>query len=164
MADLWIEADFGSRKPGLLIEVPVSSEAGPYLVSGTKQWVWIDSARGGFVRAALRDGDESDLEAGLVREVFRSGQERRWGNGFPSTEAGLKSAKEYLAYYGIAEVELLRGEGVTLQGELRAWIPTGCAVLVAKDRAYLGMRGKFGSRWSVVMHNPSRGMAVLGGW
>jgi hypothetical protein len=164
VSDLWIEADFGNRKPGLMIEVPVSPEAGPYLVSGTRRWVWIDSARGGFVRSALRDGDAPDLELSLVREVARSGQERRWGNGFPATDAGLKSAKEYLAFYGIVEVDLLRSEGVTLPGELRPWIPTGCAVMVAKDRSYLGMRGNFGSRWSVVMHNPSRGMAVLGDW
>lgn len=164
MADLWVEVDFGSRKPGLMIEVPVSSESSPYLVLGMKKWIWIDSARGGFIRAAIRDGEVPPINLDIVREVAREGDLRKWGNGFPCTPEGVEKAREYLAYFDVKDAELLVGESSTVPGEVRDWIPEGCAVLIPKDKAYLGVLAKLGSKWSVVLHNPSRTVAVLGPW
>lgn len=164
MADLWLETDFGTKKPGLLIEVPVSPEAGPFLVSGTRGWVWVNSAKGGFVRAAVRGGSSAGLEGDLVQAVAREGTQREWGNAFPCTPVGVASAKAYLSYYDINEVEVLVGAGSGVEGSHRDWVPDRCAILVPKDRSYLGMLGRFGERWSVVIHNPSRGLVVLGAW
>lgn len=164
MADLWVEAKFGGERSGLMIEVPVSPESGPYLVLGMKKWIWINSSFGGNIRSALRSGDPVDVEADLVREVVREGASREWGNTFPYSPEGVTKAREYLSYYGLNDLELLVGKGSPLKGEGRDWVPEGCAVLVPKDKAYLGMLGRFGSRWSVTMHNAARGMAMLGTW
>jgi len=164
VADLWIEARFGGERAGLMIEVPVSPESGPYLVLGMKKWIWINNSFGGNIRSALRSGEPVEAEADLVREVVREGAAREWGNLFPYTPEGVTKAREYLAYYGLSDLELLVSKGSLFRGEERAWVPEGCAVLVPKDKAYLGMLGRFGSRWSVTMHNAPRGMAMLGAW
>lgn len=170
-----------------MVEIPVSTDAGPYLVSGTKTLLWIESvrtgsqplramvageARSGALRAAVRLGrPSSSLFMEIVSEVASAGRKRKWGNNFPATSDGIKKAVIYVRSYGVPEIELLISEKGSLsipkgvKTRKVSWIPEGRAVVVSEDRAYLGLLGTMGeSHWTVAVHNPSRGMAVLGRW
>lgn len=160
------------KKTPLLVEVPVHGAAAPFLVSGTRGWVWVEGARTGTLRAAVRVGEvPSEIFVQVISEVAHRGVERAWSNGFEFTQEGLFQAVAYVRSYGIEEVEILvpvdstltAPKGVTLS--LATWIPQNRAVVVPLDRSYLGMVGSIGeSHWTAVVHNPSRGMAVLGDW
>jgi len=176
-----------NKRAPFMVEIPVSMEAGPYLVSGTKTLLWIESvragsqplrarvsgeARSGALRAAVRLGKPSvSFFEEVVSEVASEGRKRKWGNGFLATRTGIKKAVVYVRSYGIPDVEVLLSEkgsldvpeGVTTTKV--SWIPEGRAVVVPKDRSYLGLIGSMGeSHWTAAVHNPSRGMAVLGRW
>lgn len=157
----------------LFVEIPVHPDASPYLVTSNKGLLWIDNSfKGGFVRSAvLRGAWETALEGGTYRavvgEVLARGTSLSWGNQFPATADGLTGAQAYLRSYDITECELLAG--TAWLGDCVSvpcpWVPEGCAVMVPKDRSYLGIVGTLGEgAHTVVVHNPSRGMAVLGAW
>lgn len=156
-----------------LVELPVHSASAPFLVSGTKKWLWVERVAGGFVKAAVRpERVPAKLSEQVVKEVAQAGRDRKWGNNFPLTEAGLKEAIEYLRYYGLEKLEILVAEktklpripeGVTVCPV--AWVSKGRAVVVPEDRSYLGLFGTIqDTHWTAIVHNPSRGMAVLGDW
>lgn len=156
----------------LFVELPVHPDTAPYLVTSNKGLLWIDSSfNGGFVRSAvLRTRWEDTMghttyEA-VVRCVAQRGRELSWGNQFPATAAGLKGAREHLRSYDLVDCDLLTGKGAALgEGMECPWVPEGCAVLVPRDRSYLGIVGTLGDgAHTVMVHNPSRGMAVLGAW
>ena len=165
-------ASLTTKKTPLLVEVPVHGAAAPFLVSGTLGWAWVEGARTGVLRAAVRTGEiPPGIFPQIVSEVARRGVVRKWMNGFPFAPGGLLQAVAYVRSYGIEEVEALvpidstftAPKGVTLS--LAAWVPSNQAVIVPLDRTYLGMLGTIGdSHWMAVVHNPSRGMAVLGDW
>ena len=176
MADLLQKmpmATISNKKVPFMIEIPVSAESAPFLVTGTKKLLWIEATRTGTIRSAVRTGVfKEDLFEDVVKEVAKLGVTRKWANGFPFTARGLKQAIAYVTLYGIEKVEILSRETM---GELEVpkgvtvipapWMPLGRAVVVPEDRAYLGLVGVLGeSHWTAVVHNPSRGMAVLGAW
>lgn len=175
MADLLPRVPLGelpAKKAPLMIEIPVNS-GGPYLVSGVRQdWTWLSDSKTGTIRSAVRTGPlPEDLFASAVREVMRRGDEYEWENCYPYTETGLCGALEYVTSYGIEPAEVLVPIGNTLQAPQgvtlteSSWIPLNSAVVVPMDRSYLGMVANFGTQFhTVVLHNPSRGMAVLGDW
>lgn len=146
----------------LFVEVPVHPETSPYLVTSNKGLLWIDSSFNGVVRSAVLRSPWStvagDTSAAVVRAIRQRGTELSWGNAFPFTDAGVRAAREYLKTYDLNECDLLHRPAAP-------WVPEGCAVLVPKDRSYLGIVGELGEgAHTVVIHNPSRGMAVLGAW
>lgn len=146
----------------LFVEVPVHPDTAPYLVTSNKGMLWIDGSFNGVVRSAvIRSPWGTALRAtcvGIVWSILRRGVDLSWGNAFPFTDAGVADAREYLKFYGLEECDLL-------QQPSAPWVPEGCAVLVPKDRSYLGIVGELGEgAHTVVVHNPSRGMAVLGAW
>lgn len=147
----------------LFVEVPVHPETSPYLVTSNKGMLWVDTSfNGGFVRSAVIRSPWSavagDTSAEVVRAIRQRGIELSWGNAFPFTDTGLRRARDYLSTYDLNGCDLLHRPAAP-------WVPEGCAVLVPKDRSYLGIVGTVGeSSYTVVVHNPSRGMAVLGAW
>lgn len=161
-----------SKKTPLLVEVRVHGAGAPFLVSGTREWVWVDGARTDTLRAAVRKGKlPKKVFSEIVSAIALRGSAQKWANGFPFSESGLVEASAYVRSYGIEEVEILvpKGcvftapKGVTLSPV--AWVSPNRAVAVPSDRTYLGMIGTIGnSHWTAVVHNPSRGMAVLGVW
>lgn len=160
----------GSRAP-FLMEIPVSPESAPYLVTGTRSLLWIEAPRNGVIRSGIRSGSpDPAFYRALVGEISSQGGKRGWGNSFPSTTAGMGKAVEYLRGYGFEESVLLVSPGSKIKPPSGvekvpvSWISSG-SVLVPKDRSYLGVLGFLGDKnWTAVVHNPSRGMAVLGRW
>jgi len=146
----------------LFVEVPVHPETSPYLVTSNKGLLWIDTSFNGVVRSAVLrspwDTVAGDTSAEVVRAIHQRGTELSWGNAFPFTDTGLRRARDYLATYDFTECDLLHRPAAP-------WVPKDCAVLVPKDRSYLGIVGELGEgAHTVVVHNPARGMAVLGAW
>jgi len=164
----------GVKGSPLFVEIPVHGDTAPYLVTAHKSPLWIEAPlRGDVVRSAMLRGswqmDIFKTYHSMVMEVIRQGKERSWGNACPNTPEGEKAALEYLESFGLESVETLdHDKPPRLNMVLHAkntWIPEGCAVMVPRDRSYLGIIGVWDAdTYTVVLHNPARGMAVLGDW
>lgn len=161
----------------LFVEIPVSPETAPYIVTSNRGLMWIESPlKDGVVRSALVRGSwKKDIFArykDVVLAVIRRGKEQSWGNAFPGPYEGSDgedAASEYLKSLGLEEVEALDHDTKPrVQGVLHArntWIPEGCGVVVPRDRSYLGIVGVWDDNtYTVVVHNPARGLAVIGEW
>lgn len=151
-----------SKGTPLFVEVPVHRETAPYIVTSNKGLLWIDGSFNGVVRSAVLRSSWSSVagstSAAVVRSILQRGNDLSWGNSFPFADAGVQAARDYLKTYDLTECDLL-------ESGTAPWVPEGCAVLVPKDRSYLGIVGELGEgAHTVVIHNPSRGMAVLGAW
>jgi len=152
------------------MEFPVNPESAPFLISSTRSVLWIERAHDGRVRVAARKVEGNSLMLEIVRAVQKRGAEEAWGNSFPLTMEGFTQAKDYLSYFGIPEVEVLLNAENDLweaqQGPVRTlipWLPAGLGVVVPLDRAYLGFQSRTpANRLLALVHNPSRGMAILG--
>lgn len=164
----------GIKGVPLFVEIPVHEEAAPYLVTSHKGPLWMGAPlKGGVVRSAMIRGSwQKDIFKtyyAMTMEIIRQGKERSWGNVFPNTPEGEKGALEYLESYGLDMVETLDHDSPPrVNGVLHAkntWIPEGSSVMVPRDRSYLGIVGVWDAdTYTVVIHNPARGMAVLGDW
>ena len=167
-----------TMRTGFFLEVPVNPDAGPYLVTANKTLLWLPTHYRGLIRSAIRSGGMPEgAYAEVVREVLAHGRRAQWSNSFAADRTGLIWALEHLRYYGLDDLELLvatgesnlyRSEGVKdPEGVAWAecsWVPSGSAVLVPADRQYLGLVAVLKDAYSLVVHNPSRGMAILGEW
>ena len=164
----------GIQGAPLFVEIPVHDETAPYLVTSNKGLLWVESSlKGGMVRSAMIRGswkkDLFERYRDVAMAVIRRGKEESWGNLFPDTSEGETAAEEYMESLGHDAVETLDHDASPrVQGVLHAkntWIPEGCGLVVPRDRTYLGMVGVWDDNtYTVVVHNPSRGMAVLGEW
>lgn len=145
--------------------------------------------RGPFVRAAVRRGaTKQQVFREIFDAVSRLGAEADWGNVQPFTAGGLQAAAEHLQSYGFSDLEVLvprtRLEDESLEGPEdddedegyrrpewlekhgikvcpTSWLPRDTAILVPKDREFVGFIGILGSALVAVVHNASRGMAIL---
>ena len=162
---------------GLFLEIPVSSDSAPYLVSKSRGFLWLNRSHKGNIRSAILPGDCDESKfVEVVREVQSHGSELQWGNTFPQSQEGLLEALRYMRFYGHEEMEVLTSDntldvpdtglapwdGVTKV--LCPWVPPMCSVVVPQDRTYLGMVGKLKDSHTFIVHNPARGMAILGTW
>jgi len=167
----------------LLMEFPVNPETSPFLVTSSEALQWVMEAfPGGIVRAAVRQGTSKDV---IFREALESivtlGNEAQWGNTHPFTETGLQAAIEHVSGYDLGDLELLvpkvRDTGHKL-GEYKrpawlesyslrtcptSWLPDDNAVVLPKDREYVGFIGLVGAGIVSVIHNASRAIGVLRG-
>ena len=169
MADLLkrISLPTNGRIP-VMMELPVNPETSPYLVSaaGRSRLIWIPNSKG-RVKAGVRCSDRGEINLAITKEVALVGQGHGWGNVHQLTESGLTAAVDHLSFYGIKEVEVLVGsEGLPFLTDLPVrvcdWLPGGCAVVVPESRDFVGVIADIGQSYLVVVHNPSRGMAILG--
>lgn len=173
-SDLIHDLVLGLGVTGLFITVPVEPGTGPFLVTGTKDLLWVDESSEGLIRSGVRSGSPpANLYADVVREVASFGTQHEWGNTFPHSSVGLMDAEDYLFSYGILELDFLIRKGdpaISFQASAATrvvetdWVQDGCSVLVPRCRGYLGFVGLLKNSYTAVLHNPSRGMVVLGTW
>jgi hypothetical protein len=168
----------------LMMEFPINPETGPFLVSSSRSVLWVLPKRP-IIRAAVRpmtDLGEFFLE--VVNEVRDMGRESEWGNVHPWTSEGLLGALAHVRSYEITDVEILAGgsdpdavvwgdlpqpvlledEHLTLCGvplEVVPWLPPTMLVVVPQDRDYLGFVLLLRDKGLAVVHNASRGMAIV---
>lgn len=153
----------------LLLEIPVSPLTAPYLVTATRSLMWLEESPRGVVRTAMRPVWEPEKTfPAMVREIAFEGDRRGWEGHFPMNPKGIQAAVARMRTYGIQNFELLISPGSGAPPQLPArevsWVPAGSGVVVPMDRSYLGIVFRVGAAAGVVVHNPSRAMAVLGPW
>lgn len=170
----------GKKKPiPLILEWAVNGDTAPYLVTSTGEVLWIeDPHEGNIIRAAVRQiSDPGILFREILEEVFRRGKEDEWGNTQPYTANGLTGAIEHLQSYDFADLEILVSKktkehprAVWLNKDFgfplkpTSWLPDECAVVVPKDRDFVGVLGYLDmKRAAAVVHNASRGIAIAWG-
>jgi len=173
--------DKKNKIPVMVDDISVNPDTAPYLVSSSKGHVWVEKAHpGDVIKAAVRHGVvPGEIFMSVVEEIAARGLADEWGNVQPFTEAGFSAAVAHLESYDLVEVEVLvplTGKGRTprpLWLGTRAhdfpvrpcsWLHDGWAVVVPKDRAFVGALGHITSKDIVVIvHNASRGVAILHG-
>jgi hypothetical protein len=158
----------------LAAELPVDPNTAPYLVTTTKALMWHPTDHGGRVRAALRRDPLPELYREVVVEFCTTSVQADWGSVYPYTTQGLDQAIAYVASYGIPDVEILvtdsdspAGGAPTYQDRTVTkveYLPPRTVLVVPKDRDFLGTALQMGpgGRHLLLVHNPSRGMAVAG--
>ncbi len=159
---------------GLFLEIPVEPDTGPYLVTGIKGPVWVETDKAGVLRSGVVPGlPPTTLFNDLVSSIHLASQEREWGSSFPLTSVGLMDGEDYLFSYGFQEFDLLAPEGSpsfrfpcsdVTRSVVASWVPHGCALLIPTEREYLGFLGLLKDSYTAVVHNPSRGMVTFGPW
>lgn len=147
-------------------------ETAPFLVSSNKSVVWISSPMKDVVRAVIRNQGLDEFPMQVVDAIAHRGISYEWGNVHPWSKEGIAGACEYLAYYGLTNIEMLchpedrsRLEDlVDSKVKVNGRLAKGTSVVVPRDRSYLGwlaeikgMEGVFVS----VLHNPSRAISIL---
>jgi len=191
MSNLLQVTRLGARgKVPVMLEMAVSPETAPYLVTSSRSIVWIDkpmdptlemwgsSPPEHIVRVAVRPdlkGRTGEFFRELIEAVIAMGEKTEWGNVHPFTEDGIHAAVEHVEFYELGELCLLipRDESeyelplkdialdLKLLPQVCSWLPPDCAVVVPKDRSFVGLMGMLGRRGSVALvHNASRAIAV----
>jgi hypothetical protein len=157
-----------AKKVPLLLEVPVEAELVPFLVSSSRKVIWIESAKNGSVRAAVRKVSPAEHFPELVEAFVERSSREGWGSVLPLTSEGFSQGQAYLSEYGLKDLDLLshpdtklpHSEGVSLV--TCPWLPVGEAVLVPVDRSFVGVTFDFGAgNIATVMHNAARGIVVF---
>lgn len=175
----------------LMVEMEVSTETAPYLVTSTKSFTWVeapmtptqemwpDRQPDKVVRVAVRPdlvGSSGPLFSQILDVVGERGGHAKWGNVHPFTEEGVLRAFEHVSFYGLGDLCLLIPQEETtlplkeiaigrgLLPQPCSWMPPECAVVVPKDRTFVGVLGRLGRGGSVaVVHNASRAIAIARG-
>lgn len=186
---IWVTRLPTRRDNPLLLEFQVQPETAPYLVTSTKSVVWIDEPMpatpdlwpNGVPDHVVRVAVRPDLRRNLgqffwevTQVVENTGRRLEWGNVHPFTEGGIGDAAEHVAGYDLGELCLLipRDESKLLLKDIAldlgllpqpcSWLQDGCAIVVPKNREYVGMLGLMGRQGSVgLVHNAARAMAVV---
>jgi len=166
----YVASKKGEKTP-FMIEIPVAAELeGPFLVSAAgkkRDLMWVENK---FPNSSIRAGVRKAATAFLFRQalehVSEMSQECGWGSVHPDTAEGLSSALQHLQDYDLDEVIVLYGDGydkshipedVPCHKEL--WVPKGWAVVVPRDRSYVGTTVVFDGGWvGMVVHNAARGI------
>jgi len=171
----------GGKIP-LMMEFSVNPSTGPYLVSSSASVLWVPEAHpGDVVRAAVRPEKSNAAIIGsffleVMDAVEAMGRHSEWGNTHPFTENGVQRAVEHVKFYDQGELCLLipRIESSLPLKDIAmnlgclpqpcSWVPGDCAIVVPKDRDFVGFLGVLGHKGLVaVVHNASRGMAIARG-
>tara|TARA_B100000282_G_scaffold255822_1_gene201952 strand:+ start:94 stop:621 length:528 start_codon:yes stop_codon:yes gene_type:complete len=158
-----------------MMETPLSESLdGPFLVSSTKGFVWVEKKfPGNFIRSATRKEQPINLFRECVLKIRSLSEERQWGSVKPYSHQGLKDALLYLGYFGFKEFDLYQNPEDknidlgfdSLENLFRSWedwVPKGMLVLTPTDKSYLGTLYSFGKgNFACCVHNPSRGVCIL---
>jgi hypothetical protein len=179
------------RDNPLLMEFEVQPKTAPYLVTSTKSVMWISEPMAAtpelwpqgtpenVVRVAVRPGltrSLGDFFWEVTQVVENTGRELEWGNVHPFTEEGIALAVDHVAYYELGDLCLLipRDESslplkdiamdLGLLPQPCSWLPADTALVVPKNREYVGFLGLLGRKGAVgLVHNAARSIGVARG-
>lgn len=157
-----------AKKVPLLLEVPVEAELTPFLVTSSRKVIWIESAKNGSIRAAVRKVSPHDHFMELVEAFLERSVKEEWGSVLPLSLEGVRLGRTHLSDYGMKDLDLLAHpdtELPPLEGTSSVscpWLPVGVALLLPVDRSYVGVTFEFGGgNIATVLHNAARGLVVL---
>lgn len=119
----------------------------PILVTTLKRLHWIVKPNASMFRVGYQTTTLIDLYRDICHAIVAASNVNHWG----SVTTSEKEAREYLAYFGIEDVEEAVG----------GWVPKGLRVFAPKDRGILGQSLSVGPQVSAIVHNPSRAVAFV---
>jgi len=153
--------------------------------------LWVEEPHGGtHVKAGVRQIDSpGKMFLAVLLSVEIRGRRDEWGNVHPFTPEGLQAAIDHVDYYEQGDLEVLiprvRGEKAPDEREKdepfvaanrpewlhprefqlpfrpSSWLPDNCAVVVPRDRGFVGRMTHLGPKMVfVVVHNASRGIGI----
>jgi len=165
-----VTSPLGSRIP-IMLEVPVASGLdGPFLVSSSKGFLWVDRVfSNGTLRVAVSKVPMLFMFRDAVHKVLSMSTEKGWGSCALPTAEGLQKVISHLADYDMTEVEILHGDKFNedlIPDKVLAhetyWVPSDWAVVLPTDRAFVGTAFDFGGGMSaLLLHNASRAVGIL---
>jgi|13_taG_2_1085334.scaffolds.fasta_scaffold09307_4 hypothetical protein len=173
MTSLLEFVEIKTNKNPLMMASPIAPDLdGPFLVSSSKGFIWVEKKfSGNFIRAATRVDKVQDMFENILNSILEKSVDMEWGSVKPFTEKGVKESILYLSYFGFAEFDLIlnsdspfsfKDKPENLFVSWESWVPEGCAVLTPTDKSYLGTIYSFGNgNFSCCVHNPSRGICIL---
>ena len=159
----------------LYLEFHVDAATSPSLVSSSRDLVWVTDEQmdeAGRIRAAVRSmGKEPDeFNRDVLSAIEVLARTAEWGNVQPHTRAGVAQAVAHVQTYGLGDLEILaldetkkiyQGHGPSVIQ--CSWLPSAVALVVPKERDFLGVLGQVGKDLVVVLvHNAARGIAIYG--
>jgi len=164
------------KTPIIVEGISVDPLCAPYLVTSSTGVVWVEKPHpGDVVKAAVRITAPGVIFTELLEAIIKRSETDDWGSVCPYNAKGLKEAIQYLSFYGLADVEILMPptaknkwpkwlltKHLDLSVRPSSWIPKGYIVVIPRDRDYVGMIGHLdGTRVAALVHNASRGIAIL---
>ncbi len=172
MKDLLQSINLPSPKKGsvpLFLEFNINDVLKPFLVSSTRDLIWVYKTKNNRVRSALRnDFNINTITSSILEKIISQGLEYSWGNIYTGGLSRLEQAKSRMVEYGFPDFEILSSdqELVASRGDLTfsPCIPQELLVVVPRDREYLGFIGTFQDipgKFCVLIHNASRGICIL---
>ncbi len=170
----------------VMVEFLVNPDCAPFLVSGSREMLWVDEAHpGNLVKAAPRRNTiPGDLFLEVVEAVAERGVKDGWGNVHPFTQQGVSAAIDYVRSFDLDNLEILvprvrdeKNQDGAFQrpdwlcsGEFgmhvrpTGWLPDDYVVVVPRDREFVGVIGHLATKIVlVVVHNAARGIAIARG-
>jgi hypothetical protein len=162
----------------IMVEIPVSPETAPYLVSSSSAMLWIEKPHpGDKIKAAVRwEVPPAKLFNEVLEAVIKKSGEENWGNVHPFTVDGLVHAIDYVKSYDLNDLEILVSkkhpswfpEKFIVKEEipirLANWLPKDCAVVVPKEKDLVGLIGHLNTKAViVVVHNACRCFGIVKG-
>ncbi len=162
----------------LAMECDVSPDTAPYLVTTSKGLTWVGHASAeGCITAAVRlDTHPDQFFLDVIEAVHAAGRKLEWGNIHPMSHEGMQVAIDHVEEYELGDVEILTPtaakEGdrgiIALTSRFDypqrpcSWLPGDLAVIVPKDRGFVGMVYRVTGRDIVgLVHNAARGIAIV---
>jgi hypothetical protein len=172
------KAQIPKKGMAVAMECEVSPDTAPYLVTTSKGLVWVSHASAeGTINAAVRlKAHANEFFLDVVEAVHEAGVNLDWGNVHPMTPAGMQAAIDHVGGYELGDVEILTPTAAKEQdrGIIAmtshfdhpqrpcSWMPKDLAVVVPKDRGFVGSVYRVTARDIVgVVHNAARGIAVV---
>jgi hypothetical protein len=169
----------------MVLEFPVDTRLGPYLVSKgaakSEATLWLRRSHGGKVRAAPRDTTLSEWFAEVISAVTDKSREEGWGNVQRLSKEGIKKAIAHVEEYGLKDLLILAhpdtdwpsidAKWVVAEGDLpmallglplqpAVWLDPHVLVVVPKDRSFVGFAQLIDQRIVSVVHNACRGLGI----
>lgn len=184
----------GKKRTPIIMEIPVIPDTAPYLVTSTTGVMWIEEPHpGNIIKAAVRVAPPADIFRAMLEAVIERGRQDDWGNVHFFTPTGLTAAIEHVRSYNLGELEVLiprsrtdiklkdrktaqkaislkvkpewlHPAAIGLPIRPTSWLPDDCAVVLPRDRDFVGVLGHVSPRdLFAVAHNPSRGIGIAYG-
>lgn len=144
-------------------------ENSPYLVSSTKDLVWIDTTRTkARLRSAWRTIEDFDVfYAQVVSKIYEAAKENLWGNINELSEEGLIKSFDYLKSYDFTEFEVYTSTEIPFLKESEkvkvtkiSYLPENFLLITPQDKECTGiLMSNLRDQHNLIVHNAARGFA-----
>lgn len=144
-------------------------ENSPYLVSSTKDLIWIDTTRTkSRLRSAWRVIEDFDVfYAQVVSKIYDHAKKNLWGNINDFSEEGLNKGFDYLRSYEFTDLEVFTSTEASFLKESEkikitkvSYLPNNFFLITPQDKEFTGiLMSNLREQHNLIVHNAARGFA-----